>query len=113
MNGHDHPAAVEYDYRVFWSSDDGEFVATCAEFPSLSWLADSQAAALTGMTTLVNDVLTDMRASGEEPPPPLSRRTYSGKFNVRMPQELHRRLAREAAEQNVSLNQYVVNKLAS
>lgn len=69
-------------------------------------------AALTGIATLVNDVLTDMRASGEEPPP-LSRRTYSGKFNIRMPQVLHRRLARESAQQNVSLNQYVVSKLAT
>ena len=42
------PSAAEYDYRVFWSSEDGAFVATCAEFPSLSWLADSQTAALTG-----------------------------------------------------------------
>lgn len=106
-------SAVEYDYRVFWSADDEEFVATCAEFPSLSWLASSQVEALSGITELVNDVLDDMRASGEEPPLPLSRRTYSGKFNVRMPQELHRRLARESAEQHVSLNQYVVSKLAS
>ena len=60
----------------------------------------------------MDDDLTDMRTSGEEPPP-LSRRTYSGKFNVRLPQELHRRLARESAQQNVSLNQYVVSKLAS
>ncbi len=106
------PSAAEYGYRVVWSSVDGEFVATCAEFPSLSWLADSQTAALAGITTLVDDDLTDMRTSGEEPPP-LSRRTYSGKFNIRMPQDLHRRLARESAEQNVSLNQYVVSKLAT
>ena len=65
-----------------------------------------------GIATLVDDDLTDMRTSGEKPPP-LSRRTYSGKFNVRLPQELHRRLARESAQQNVSLNQYVVSKLAS
>ena len=38
-----------YTYRVTWSIEDGEFVATCAEFPSLSWLADSQAAALQGL----------------------------------------------------------------
>ena len=76
------PSAAEYDYRVVWSSVDGAFVATCAEVPSLSWPADSQTAALTGIATLVDDVLTDMRASGEEPPLPFSRRTYSGKFNV-------------------------------
>ncbi|MFK4494760.1 hypothetical protein ABH936_001880 [Dermacoccus sp. GAS27A] len=36
------PSVAEYGYRVVWSSVDGEFVATCAEFPSLSWPADSQ-----------------------------------------------------------------------
>lgn len=27
-----------YTYRVSWSEEDAEFVATCAEFPGLSWL---------------------------------------------------------------------------
>lgn len=27
-----------YTYAVHWSAEDREFVATCAEFPSLSWL---------------------------------------------------------------------------
>ena len=30
-----------YTYRVAWSAEDGEFVATVAEFPSLSWLASA------------------------------------------------------------------------
>jgi hypothetical protein len=34
-----------YTYRVTWSVEDDEFLATCAECPSLSWLADSQGAA--------------------------------------------------------------------
>lgn len=40
-----------YTYRVTWSVEDGEFVATCVEFPSLSWLAESQSAALQGCLT--------------------------------------------------------------
>ena len=35
-----------YTYRVTWSPDDGEHVALCAEFPSLSWLAATPEAAL-------------------------------------------------------------------
>ena len=31
-----------YTYRVAWSVEDSGFVATVAEFPSLSWLAPSQ-----------------------------------------------------------------------
>jgi len=33
------PDATHYTYRVTWSAEDGEHVATVAEFPSLSWLA--------------------------------------------------------------------------
>ena len=31
-----------YSYRVQWSEEDREFVGLCTEFPSLSWLAESQ-----------------------------------------------------------------------
>jgi antitoxin HicB len=37
---------------------------------------------------------------------------YSGKFVIRLPRQLHRQLAEEAARQNVSLNQYVNYALA-
>ena len=30
-----------FTYRVAWSQADGEHVGLCAEFPSLSWLAQS------------------------------------------------------------------------
>jgi predicted HicB family RNase H-like nuclease len=53
-----------------------------------------------------------MVANGEPVPEPLSERTYSGKFVVRVPSELHRRLAVEAAEQHVSLNRLVSERLA-
>ena len=31
--------AERYAYRVVWSEEDGEYVGTVAELPSLSWLA--------------------------------------------------------------------------
>jgi predicted HicB family RNase H-like nuclease len=54
-----------------------------------------------------------MIANGETLPEAIAERPHSGKFQVRIPPELHRRLAIEAAEENVSLNRYVNNKLAS
>lgn len=101
-----------YTYRVTWSAEDGEFVATCAEFPSLSWLADSQGAALQGLVDLVADTVTDLVTEGEGVPEPLSERSYSGKFNLRVGEGLHRRLAIQAAEEHMSLNQYVVRRLS-
>lgn len=102
-----------YNYRVTWSAEDGEFVATCLEFPSLSWLAPTQTEALRGLEQVVNDVLADMVDQGEKVPVPFSERTYSGTFNVRIGEGLHRDLVVHAAEDGLSLNQYVVKKLAS
>ena len=101
-----------YSYRVIWSSEDEEYVALCAEFPSLSYLDESQIAALNGITDLVKDIVVDMENNGEKVPTPISEKQYSGKFQVRIPPERHRMLAIQAAEQNVSLNRYIADKLA-
>ena len=107
MKNYDH-----YTYKVTWSSEDQEYVGLCAEFPSLSYLDESRAAAFEGIETLVKDVVADMEANGEKIPEPIAEKPYSGKFQVRIPPELHRRLAIQAAEENVSLNRYVSLKLA-
>jgi predicted HicB family RNase H-like nuclease len=107
------PDVTHYTYRVTWSPEDGEFVATCVEFPSLSWLAASQGEALAGIEDVVRDVVADMAAEGEEVPVPMAERPYSGKFNLRVGPQLHRQLAASAAEEGLSLNQYVVRRLSS
>ena len=101
-----------YTYRVTWSEDDKEHVGLCAEFPSLSWLAPSPEAALRGIRRVVADVVADMKKSRELVPPPLASRKYSGKFMVRVPPDVHRELAVEAAEAGVSLNRLASAKLA-
>jgi predicted HicB family RNase H-like nuclease len=100
-----------YTYRVTWSQEDNEYVALCAEFPSLSYLAETQSEALTGMLKLVKEVVADMQANNEPLPEPFAEREYSGKFVVRIPPEQHKHLALEAAEQGVSLNRYISSKL--
>jgi predicted HicB family RNase H-like nuclease len=102
-----------YTYRVSWSEEDNEYVATCVEFPSLSHLAPAGADALCGIQALAADVVEDLRANGEPIPEPLSARTYSGHFVTRVPGELHRKLAIEAAEQGVSLNRLVATRLSA
>jgi len=94
-----------------WSDDDGEYVGLCAEFPSLSWLASSPEAALKGIRKVVADVVTDLKTNDEPVPEPIATRRYSGKFMVRVPPELHRRLTLEAAEAGISLNRLASAKL--
>jgi len=102
-----------YTYRVTWSTEDGEHVALCAEFPSLSWLAKTPEAALKGIQKVVAEVVIDMQASGEAVPEALAEKRYSGEFRVRIPPQLHRALALTAAEQGVSLNRLASAKLAA
>jgi len=103
--------AEKYTYRVMWSEADQEYVGLCAEFPSLSWLAGAQGEALNGITKVVAGVLRDMIKSKEPVPEPLSLRQFKGHIALRVPPEQHRDLAMEAAEQGVSLNRLISNKL--
>jgi predicted HicB family RNase H-like nuclease len=102
----------KYTYRVLWSEEDHEYAGLCAEFPSLSWIARTQEGALRGIRRVVREVIRDLRQNGEAVPEPLTLRMYSGRFMVRVPPEVHRRLALEAAEAKVSLNRLVSAKLA-
>ena len=45
-------------------------------------------------------------------PKPLDDDKYSGKYVVRLPKSLHRRLSAEAEKEGVSLNQYTLYKLS-
>ena len=107
------PVSQRYTYRTSWSPQDQEFVATVLEFPSLSWLADSRESALKGLTSVVEEVLKDMLKEREEIPEPWSERTFSGKLNLRLGQELHKKISLQAAEQNESINTFIVKKLSS
>ena len=57
-----------YTYRVTWSAEDAEHVGLCTEFPALSWLAATPEEALSGIRTLVKEVVVDrlMTHMGEE-----------------------------------------------
>jgi len=107
------PKIDRYTYRVIWSEDDNQLVGLCAEFPSLSYLASTPEKAIQGILKVVADVVKDMEANDESVPEPIYSRRYSGKFMVRVPPEVHRQLALEAAEEEISLNRLVSAKLSS
>ncbi len=100
-----------YTYRVMWSEEDAEHVALCAEFPSLSFLAETPSAALQGLMEVVEEVVHDLHKQGEEIPDPITSKSYSGKFMIRLTPDQHKQLAILAAEQGVSLNRLVASRL--
>ncbi|MGA9677243.1 MAG: type II toxin-antitoxin system HicB family antitoxin [Mycobacterium sp.] len=101
-----------YTYRAEWWPEQGEYVGRCVELPWLSRWAPTLQEATAAIERAVNEFIAERKADGEEVPPPLTERQYSGKFVVRTSPALHARLVIEAAEQNVSMNQWVVQKLS-
>jgi len=98
-----------YTYRAEWSSEFREYISRCLELPWLSQRAPTLTEAIAGVERAVDDYLAERDGDG---PRPLTDRKFSGRFLVRTSPMLHARLTVEAAEQNVSLNQWVVQKLA-
>jgi predicted HicB family RNase H-like nuclease len=62
---------------------------------------------------VVAEAVADMAAAGEAVPAPLAEKHYSGEFRVRIPPEVHRALAMQAAEQGIRLNRLAGAKLAA
>lgn len=58
----------QYEIRV--EIHYGDYTALVREFPSLSWIAESEDAARAGMRDLLDEVLEDMRESNEPIPAP-------------------------------------------
>jgi predicted HicB family RNase H-like nuclease len=98
-----------YTYRAEWSSEFGEYIGRCLELPWLSQRAPTLQEAIASVEQSVDEHLAERDG---DLPRPLTDRNFSGKFVVRTSPMLHARLAVEAAEQNVSMNQWVIQKLA-
>ena len=99
-----------YTYRAEWSFEYREYVGRCLELPWLKQSAPTLQEAIIGVERSVDDYLAERE--GGDIPPPLTDRKFSGRFVVRTSPMLHSQLTVEAAEQNVSMNQWVVQKLA-
>ena len=96
-----------YTYRAEWSASHFQYRAICLEFPGLHGIAPTPHEAIELVQARVEEILAEM-----DPPKSLTDHTYSGQFTVRTSPELHERLTVEAAEQGVSMNQWVAYKLA-
>lgn len=96
-------ATVQYDAEIEMFR--GEFIGLTggADF----YATDIRGLRREGKASLVT-YLEMCSEKGIEP-----RRQYSGKFNVRLPVELHEAIATEAASKGKSLNQWVRDTLSS
>jgi len=99
------PREKLYTYRVEWSEEDQEFVGTVAEFPSLSCLADGFLDALSGIQQVVLQAIDILEEEGKPVPEPYNLRQFSGRFNLWVSPQLHRKLSQQATFAHQSFNQ--------
>jgi predicted RNase H-like HicB family nuclease len=52
-------------FKVVWSNEDSEYVATVEQYPSLSWLAKTPVEALQGLEGLLRDEFEQTRVKPE------------------------------------------------
>ena len=67
-----------YSYRVFWSTEDGEYVAECDEIPGLSGLASSEGEAIRELKIAIGVWLDHLSSTGESLPVPRAIRRHAG-----------------------------------
>ena len=101
----------ELGYRVeMWPDDDGQYTAIAPDFgPNVSAFGDTPEEALEQIAGAIEAAIEVYEEEGWELPTP---KRFSGKLVLRMPQQLHRRLARQANSEGVSLNTLLVSYLA-
>ena len=82
------------------------------ELPGCSAFGASPEKALKELGTAKELWLEAARREGRRIPQPLAESSLNGRFLLRIPKELHRKLAAEAREQGVSLNQFMLYVMA-
>ena len=104
-----------YPAEVFWSDEDEGFIAVARDLSGCSAFGETQLEALDELEPAVSAWIAAAQAAGNPVPEPSKRPaepTHSGKLLLRLPKSLHSKLARQAEEEEVSLNHYVVCLLA-
>lgn len=91
---------------------DGGFVAEVEDLPGCLTQGESLAEVYERIEEARRLWIETAFAHGDEIPLPPADENYSGRLLLRLPRALHRRLAREAHRQDVSLNQHIVAQLA-
>lgn len=92
--------------------DAGKFTAEILEFPGCFAYGDTPEEALQHLERSAESWVEAALEQGQEIPEPYSSVGFSGNFALRMPRGLHRRAARLAERDRVSLNQYLVTAVA-
>ena len=104
------PGPEDYQVVLLWSEEDQCYVATLPAWQNASTHGATLEEAARNAHEVLSMQIADARRRGEKIP--AAQRRSSGQLRLRLPMLLHGRLAQEAEREGVSLNQWIVSKLA-
>jgi len=105
---------MDLPYTIEITPDDGSYFVKIKELEGCMSVGESKSDAL----LMIEDAMREWLAVAIEDdieiplPEALQADRYSGKFPLRLPKSLHRKLAERAEDDRVSLNQYLVMLLS-
>jgi predicted RNase H-like HicB family nuclease len=100
-------------HRVLVPAEEGGFFAEIMEFPGCIAEGETASEAYQNVEDVAAAWIEGTLKDGEEIPSPAMDHSYSGKFALRLPRDLHRASAIKAARDGVSLNTCFVSAIAA
>jgi len=96
---------------VEWSDEDQCYVGRAPGLAFGGVHGDNEMRVYEELCDVVEEIIQIYEEDGDPLPPPTAGKRYSGKFNLRVGEDLHGRLAIESMKANESLNSYCVKVL--
>ena len=106
--------SLPYSKVVTFYNDESDqyYVSEVLELSGCSSTGDTEAAALESLAEAMEGYLEAKLKHGDPIPEPVTAEGFNGKFLLRLPKSLHRKLSYESQKEGVSLNQYALYKLS-
>ncbi len=103
---------MKYAIVIAYSGEDGGYIATVPELPGCSAFGETEEEAIREIKVAASLWLSAARKAGRKVPEPILEKKFKGRFPLRIPEDLRRRLELEAKRRGVSLNELILQKIA-
>ena len=103
---------LPYRMEIVSDPEDGGYVVSFPELPGCLSVGETMEEAIQNAMDAKQEWFTAALEEGAEIADPQQLEQYSGQFKLRIPKSLHRRLAMEAKNEGISMNQYCVYLLS-
>jgi predicted HicB family RNase H-like nuclease len=103
--------SARFPRLIEWSDEDGCFVGSAPPLVGQCCHGRTEVEAASQLAAIVDDLVHDVLDGKMPAPKGEPGKVYSGKFVVRIPTALHKKIALKAQARGESLNQYVAEVL--